>query len=109
MDVRTGGTGSSSPHRRTAIRATFEFEGEYLEVDPPQRIVQTLHNGWNGLTTTETIELEDLGDNRTRLTQTSTFSTVEERDGAVTNGAEMGAKYQFGQLNQLLGKMAGGK
>ena len=99
MDVRPGGSwkfvsdGPGGP---------YTFDGEYLEVDPPKRIVQTMHNGWNGLTTTETVEFEDLGNGRTRLTQTSTFSTAGERDGAVTNGAEMGAKYQFGQLSQLL-------
>lgn len=110
MDVRTGGHWKFVSDRADGDKSyAFEFQGEYLEVDPPKRIVQTAHNGWNGLTTTETIELEDLGDSRTRLTQTSTFSTAEERDGAIANGAEMGAKYQFGQLSQLLGKIAGGK
>ena len=99
MDVRPGGMWKFVADRPGG---SYAFEGEYLEVEPPKRIVQTSHNGWNGLTTTETVEFEDLGNGQTRLTQTSTFSTAAERDSAVTNGAEMGAKYQFGQLSQLL-------
>jgi uncharacterized protein YndB with AHSA1/START domain len=104
MDVRTGGHWKFVAARPDAPYS-FVFEGEYTEVDPPRRLVQTSHNGWNGLTTTETVEFEDLGDGRTRLTQTSTFSTAADRDGAIANGAEMGAKYQFGQLSQLLAGM----
>jgi uncharacterized protein YndB with AHSA1/START domain len=110
MDVRPGGHWKFVSDRADGDTSyAFEFEGDYLEVDPPKRIVQSSHNGWNGLTTTETVELEDLDGNRTRLIQTSAFSTADERDGAINNGAEMGAKYQFGQLNQLLGKLEGEK
>ena len=56
-----GHTTGMRPIPREAIPSyAWEFEGEYLEVDPPKRLVQTMHNGWNGLTTTETIELEEL-------------------------------------------------
>ena len=99
MDVRTGGRWKFVADRPGG---PYAFEGEYVEVDPPRRLVQTSHNGWNGLTTTETVEFEDLGGGQTRLTQTSKFGTADERDSAVDNGAEMGAKYQFGQLTQLL-------
>ena len=110
MDLRAGGRWKFVADRPDGDNTyPFVFEGEYLEVDPPRRLVQTMHNGWNGVTTTETIELEALSENQTRLTQTSTFATTEERDGQVANGAEVGAKYQFGQLNQILIKTAGGK
>jgi uncharacterized protein YndB with AHSA1/START domain len=99
MDVRPGGTWKFVADRPGG---PYTFGGEYLEVDPPKRIVQTMRNGWNGLTTTETVEFEDLGNGQTRLSLTSTFSTSGERDSAVTNGAEMGAKFQFGQLSRLL-------
>ena len=109
MDLRAGGRWKFVADRGEGDSSyPFEFQGEYLEVDPPRRLVQTMQNGWNGVTTTETIELEALSDNRTRLTQTSTFATAEERDGQIANGAEVGARYQFGQLNQILIKMAGG-
>ena len=103
MDVRPGGSFKFVADRPGG---PYIFEGKYLEVDPPKRIVQTSHNGWNGLATTETVELEDLGNGHTRLTLTSTFTTTEERDSAVTNGAEMGAKFQFGQLSQLLARLS---
>jgi len=104
MDVRVGGTWRFSADRDR----TYVFEGEYLEVDPPRRIVQTSHNGWNGLTATETIELEDLG-GKTRLVQTSTFATPEDRDNAMNNGAQQGANYQFAHLDQVLNSAQGHK
>lgn len=103
MDVRPGGSFKFIADRPGG---PYVFEGRYVEVDPPKRIVQTSHNGWNGLTTTETVEFEDLGNGHTRLSLTSTFSTTEERDSAVTNGAEMGARFQFGQLSRLLAGMS---
>ena len=56
MDVRAGGT-----YRfRTAFGVV---EGEFREVDAPERLVQTFQNHL------QTLEFEDLGD-RTKLTQT---------------------------------------
>ena len=103
MDVRVGGT-----YKFVADRpdSSYAFEGEYLEVDPPRRLVQVSHNGWNGMTATETLEFEDL-DGRTRFTQTSRFETTELRDSAVQNGAQVGANYQFHQLDKLLTRLAG--
>src|SRR5436305_3449630 len=44
MDVRVGGTwkflGGYGPDGK------YTFQGEYLEVDPPRRLVQTFENGW---------------------------------------------------------------
>ena len=66
MDVRPGGT-----YRfRTAFGVV---EGEFREVEPPERLVQTFQNHL------QTLEFEDLGD-RTKLTQTMRFATTEERD-----------------------------
>ena len=66
MDVRPGGT-----YRfRTAFGVV---EGEFREVDAPERLVQTFQNHL------QTLEFEDLGD-RTKLTQTMGFATTEERD-----------------------------
>jgi len=66
MDVRPGG--------RWRFRTAYGVvEGEYREVEAPQRLVQTFQNHL------QTIEFEDLGD-RTKLTQTMRFDTTEERD-----------------------------
>ena len=91
MDVRPGGT-----YRfQTAFGAV---EGEFREVDPPERLVQTFQNHL------QTLEFEDLGD-RTKLTQTMRFATTEERDTTMQYGVEEGAKVGFARVDALLEKI----
>jgi uncharacterized protein YndB with AHSA1/START domain len=92
MDVRPGG------HWR--FRTPFGLvEGEFREVEPPERLVQTFQNHL------QTLEFEDLGD-RTKLTQTMHFATPEERDTARQYGVEEGAKGGFARVDALLHKLA---
>jgi uncharacterized protein YndB with AHSA1/START domain len=92
MDVRPGGT-----YRfKTAMGV---IEGEYREVDPPERLVQTFQNHL------QTLEFEDLGE-QTKLTQTMRFATTEERDTTMQYGVEEGAKNGFAQIDALLQKTA---
>ena len=93
MDVRQGGT-----YRfRTAFGS---IEGEYREVDPPARLVQTFMNHL------QTIEFDDLGDDRTKLTQTMLFATTEERDSTMQYGVEEGAKGGFARIDAVLQRLA---
>jgi uncharacterized protein YndB with AHSA1/START domain len=88
MDVRPGGT--------YRFRTNFGVvEGEYREVDPPERLVQTFMNH------VQTLEFEDLGD-RTKLTQTMVFETPEERDTTMAYGVEEGAKGGFARIDEVL-------
>ena len=92
MDVRPGGT-----YRfRTAYGVV---EGEFREVEPPERLVQTFMNHL------QTLEFEDLGD-RTKLTQTMRFATTEERDTTMQYGVEEGAKGGFARIDAILEKPA---
>src|SRR5438034_8535673 len=94
MDVRPGGT-----YRfRTAFGVV---EGEFREVEAPERLVQTFQNHL------QTLEFEDLGD-RTKLTQTMRFTTTEERDTTMQYGVEEGAKGGFARIDALLEKIAAG-
>ncbi len=78
MDVRPGGI-----YRfRTAFGVV---EGEFREVEPPARLVQTFQNHL------QTLEFEDLGE-QTKLTQTMHFETAEQRDTTMQYGVEEGAK-----------------
>ena len=87
MDVRPGGT-----YRfRTAYGVV---EGEFREVEPPERLVQTFQNHL------QTLEFEDLGE-RTKLTQTMRFDTTEERDTTMQYGVEEGAKSGFARIDAL--------
>jgi uncharacterized protein YndB with AHSA1/START domain len=92
MDVRTGGT-----YRfKTAYGIV---EGEFREVDPPERLVQTFQNHL------QTLEFEELGD-QTKLTQTMLFATTEERDTTMNYGVEEGAKNGFARIDEVLAKLA---
>jgi uncharacterized protein YndB with AHSA1/START domain len=92
MDVRPGGA--------WRFRTQFGLvEGEFREVDPPARLVQTFQNHL------QTLEFEDLGD-RTKLTQTMRFATTEERDTTMNYGVEEGAKGGFARVDEVLQKLA---
>jgi uncharacterized protein YndB with AHSA1/START domain len=93
MDVRPGGT-----YRfQTAFGAV---EGQFREVEPPVRLVQTFQNHL------QTLEFEDLGE-RTKLTQTMRFETSEERDTTMQYGVEEGAKSGFARIDAVLQKIGG--
>jgi uncharacterized protein YndB with AHSA1/START domain len=82
------------------------FEGRFREVTPPERVVQTFE--WDGMPAyviIETAVLEDLGDGRTRLVNTSLFHTTEERDGMLQSGMEGGLNESYAALDRLLAKL----
>ncbi len=88
MDVRTGGT-----YRfRTAYGVV---EGEFREVEPPERLVQTFQNHL------QTLEFEDLGE-KTKLVQTMRFDSVEARDQTMNYGVAQGAESGFERIDALL-------
>jgi uncharacterized protein YndB with AHSA1/START domain len=90
MDVRAGG----SYRFRTAHGVV---EGEFREVEPPARLVQTFQNHL------QTLEFEDLGE-RTKLTQTMRFESAEERDTTMSYGVEAGAKAGFERIDAVLAR-----
>ena len=91
MDVRTGGT-----YRfRTAGGVV---EGEFREVEPPERLVQTFMNHL------QTLVFEDLGE-QTKLTQTMHFETTEERDTTMQYGVEEGARWGFARIDAVLQRL----
>ncbi len=91
MDVRPGGT-----YRfRTAHGVV---EGEFREVKPPERLVQTFQNH------VQTLEFEDLGE-QTKLTQTMHFGTTEQRDTTMKYGVKAGAKAGFERVDALLQRL----
>jgi uncharacterized protein YndB with AHSA1/START domain len=92
MDVRPGG----SYRFRTAVGVV---EGEFREVEPPERLVQTFMNHL------QTLEFEDLGE-QTKLTQTMHFETTQERDLTMQYGVEEGAKGGFARIDAVLQKIA---
>jgi uncharacterized protein YndB with AHSA1/START domain len=92
MDVRPGGTWRFNTGYGVV-------EGEFRVVEPPERLVQTFQNHL------QTLEFEDLGDDRTKLTQTMRFATTEERDTTMNYGVEEGAKGGFLRVDAVLQKL----
>jgi uncharacterized protein YndB with AHSA1/START domain len=91
MDVRPGG----AYRFRTSMGLV---EGEFREVEPPERLVQTFMNHL------QTLEFEDLGE-QTKLTQTMHFATPEERDTTMAYGVEEGAKWGFARIDAVLHRL----
>ena len=70
---------------------------------PTERIVWTFEwDGMPGHVAVETVEFSDLGDGRTKVTSTSLFHTVEERDGMLHSGMETGLNEAYAALDRLL-------
>jgi len=104
MDFRAGGKWRFVS--RDADGNEFGFRGEIREVVPPERIVQTFEfEGMPGHVSVETLRLEDLG-GRTRMTVTSRFDSVMDRDGMLQSGMEKGAAESYDRLSEYLQTLA---
>jgi uncharacterized protein YndB with AHSA1/START domain len=83
------------------------FEGRFAEIVPPAKVVQTFEwDGMPGHASLETMELEDLGDGRTRLKVHSIFMLVEDFNGMMSSGMETGMNASYDALDRVLESMA---
>lgn len=83
----------------------FAFHGVNHEVLPPERIIGTFE--FEGLPESghvilQTLKLESLPGNRTRIIDQSVFQSVEDRDGMLQSGMEIGVNESYQQLDELL-------
>ena len=100
MEVERGGHWRFVEHGPDGVHG---FEGRYREVTPPTRLVHTFEwDGMPGYVAIETIVLEDAGNGRTRVINTSLFHATEERDGMLSSGMEMGLNESYAALDRLL-------
>jgi uncharacterized protein YndB with AHSA1/START domain len=100
MDFRPGG--AYRIVQRGADGAEFGFRGEYREIVPPERIVQTFEfEGMPGHVSVETLTLVELN-GKTTYTSTSVFDSVEDRDGMLNSGMEEGASETMDRLAEYL-------
>jgi len=101
MEVRPGGSWRFV--NRSADGSETGFRGQYREVIPGEKIVQTFE--WEpmaGHISVETATLTDLPDGRTLLTTRSVFSSKEDRDGMVQSGMEKGLAETHDRFAELL-------
>jgi uncharacterized protein YndB with AHSA1/START domain len=107
MDVRVGGTYRFVQHGPD--RNEYGFHGEYREIDPPERVVQTFEfEGMPGHVSVETSTFENMG-SKTKLTITDRFDSVEDRDGMLQSGMEEGLTESHDRLEALLAELQKGK
>ena len=82
------------------------FEGRFREVVPPEKLSMTFEwDGAPGHTVVQTMTLEDLGDNRTRMVSTSMFFTKDDCDAMMSSGMEGGMNESYQALDRVLAAM----
>jgi uncharacterized protein YndB with AHSA1/START domain len=102
FDCRTGG---SYRYIHSRDGEDFGFHGSFHEVRPDELIVQTFtYEGFPDGVALEKLQLEDLGDGRTRLTATSLVDSFEGRDAFVASGMETGINEGYERLDELLAR-----
>ena len=102
MEVRPGGAWRFV--QRDSSGKEYAFKGVYREIVPPERLVYTFEfEGMPGHVILETVMFED-PKGKTKLTATSLFQTVEDRDGMLRSGMEEGAAETMDRLEELLAK-----
>jgi uncharacterized protein YndB with AHSA1/START domain len=86
----------------------FAFYGTIHEATAPERIIQTFEFSGlpeRGHVSMEKMELTDLGNGKTRMNVTSTFFSVEDRDGMVQSGMEDGMQQTYDALDRVLAEL----
>jgi uncharacterized protein YndB with AHSA1/START domain len=89
---------------RKADGEELEMRGEYREVAPPERLVQTESWGAEWPETLNTLVLSEAG-GRTTITTTVLYSSSDARDAALQTGMKEGASVSFDRLAEHLETM----
>lgn len=100
FDCRTGGS-----YRYLHLDGDDEygFYGSFHEVRPNETIVQTFtFEGMPDGVALERMQLEDIGNGRTRLTALSLVESFEARDAFVASGMEVGIRESYERLDELM-------
>jgi uncharacterized protein YndB with AHSA1/START domain len=101
MDVKMGGLWRFV--QRDQEGNEFAFHGVYHDIVSPECIVSTFEfEGVPGHVVLETARFEALPDGKTRVTGSSVFQSIEDRDGMFSSGMEEGAKETWERFAELL-------
>jgi uncharacterized protein YndB with AHSA1/START domain len=103
MDVKKGGTWRIIQQDESGKK--FIFHGEYLEVIPLIKIVNTSEfEGMPGHVITETTTFTEQ-EGKTKLTIASSFQTIEDLEGMIKAGMESGTTESMEHIEELLIKL----
>lgn len=81
----------------------YVFLGEFREIVPPEKVVQTfgMEGMFEGKTIVETLTLEEVA-GRTNYKVVSVYDSIEDRDAMVATGFEDGARETLDQVEEIL-------
>jgi uncharacterized protein YndB with AHSA1/START domain len=83
----------------------FGFHGTFHEMSL-ERSVQTFEfEGYPGHVSLDSMTLEELAGDRTKITVHSVFQSVADRDGMIQNGMEKGVREGYERLDDILAGM----
>jgi uncharacterized protein YndB with AHSA1/START domain len=104
MDLRPGGRWRFV--QRGPDGQEYGFRGEYREIVPPERVVQTFEfEGMPGHISVETMTLVE-EDGKTIWTTRSVFASVQDRDGMLRSGMEAGARETMERLAEYVEELS---
>src|SRR5688572_26764728 len=84
----------------------YAFNGVFHDVIPNEKIIQTFEfEPLMGHVCLETMTLEEK-DGKTTIHAHSVFQSIEDRDGMLASGMEIGANESYDRLEELLGKLS---
>lgn len=84
----------------------FAFHGVYHSITAPERVIDTFEfEGMPGHVILETMTLEAQADGTTKVTVSSVFQSVADRDGMLSSGMEAGSNESYDRLDELLAKL----
>jgi len=107
-DFRPGGAWRFVEH--AADGNDYGFHGEYREIVRPERIVWTFEfEGLPGHISLDSLVFDEIDQGqrrRTRITSTTVFDSIEDRDGMVQSGMAQGASESYERLAEYLRTLA---
>lgn len=86
------------------------FHGEYREIEPPSKVVQTfgVEGMYDGAYSVDTLTLEEI-DGKTQYKVVSVLPDVAARDGMMASGMEVGVIDGFERLDSILEEFKAGR
>lgn len=104
MDVRAGGIWRYI--QRDQHGNEFAFHGVYHSITAPERVIDTFEfEGMPNHVILETMILEAQADSTTKVTVSSVFQSIADRDGMLSSGMAEGANESYDRLEELLANL----
>jgi len=83
----------------------YGFHGTFHEISMDSMIQTFEFEGYPGHVSLDSMTLDELPGNRTKITIHSVFQSVDDRDGMIQNGMEKGVTEGYERLDDIFGAM----